>query len=160
MWKSKFSEVLSLFGHRNWIVVADKAYPQQIGQGVITIDTNEDLASVLEYVLLLSVKNAPHVKPLVYTDLELKYMDDSLIQGAEKMRETIYQIIHKYAQGDLRCLHHNKELFPKFDAVSKQFSILVIKTNCTIPYSSVFMELDCGYWSSEKESALRAKMGE
>ena len=159
MWKNKFNETLSLFGHRNWIVVADKAYPQQIGQGVITIDTNEELDKVLDYVLA-AVKDAPHVQPLVYTDLELKYMDDNIMPGAEKMRETIYQIIGKYVEGDLKCLHHNKELFPKFDAVSKQFSILVIKTNCTIPYSSVFLELDCGYWSAEKEQMLRGKMGE
>lgn len=159
MWKTDFNKTLSLFGHRNWIVVADKAYPQQIGEGVITLDTDEDLPQVLDYVLS-AVKAAPHVQPQVYTDLELKYMDDSIMAGAEKMRKTIYQTIGKYVEGDLQCLHHNKELFPKFDAVSKQFSILVIKTNCTIPYSSVFLELGCGYWSDEKETMLRKKMGE
>lgn len=159
MWKNRFCETLSLFGHRNWIVVADKAYPQQIGQGVITIDTNEALDQVLDYVLS-EVKKAPHVTPLVYTDLELKYMDDTIMPGSEAMRDNIYHTIHQYVDGELKCLHHNKELFPKFDAVSKQFSILVLKTNCTIPYSSVFLELDCGYWNSDKEQQLRAKMGE
>ena len=159
MWKNKFNEILSLFGHRNWIVVADKAYPQQIGQGVMIIDTNEDLEKVLDYALS-AIKKSPHVQPLVYTDLELKYMDDNMTPGAEKMREKIYQTIGKYIDGELKCLHHNKELFPKFDAVAKQFSILVLKTNCVIPYSSVFLELDCGYWSAEKEKMLRSKMGE
>ena len=159
MWKDKFNDILSLFGHRNWIVVADKAYPQQIGQGVITIDSNEELDRVLDYVLS-KIQEAPHVKPLVYTDLELKYMDDTIMPGSEQMRHKIYQIINQHVDGELKCLHHNKELFPKFDAVSKQFSILVIKTNCTIPYTSVFMELDCGYWNNEKEHLLRAKMGE
>ena len=159
MWKEKFAETLSLFGHRNWIVVADKAYPQQIGQGVITIDTHEDLHTVLDHVLN-GIDKAPHVKPLVYTDLELKYMDDKLMPGVERLRENIYQTIHKYVDGELKCLHHNKELFPKFDAVSKKFNILVIKTNCTIPYTSVFLELDCGYWNSDKENRLREKMGE
>ena len=159
MWKNRFQEILSLFGHRNWIVVADKAYPQQIGEGVITIDTNDELEIVLDYVLN-AVTNSTHVKPLVYTDLELKYMDDSLMDGSEKLREAIYRTIHNYVEGDLMCLHHNKELFPKFDAVSKQFSILVLKTNCTIPYSSVFLELDCGYWNESKEKSLRCKMGE
>lgn len=159
MWKNKFNEILSLFGHRNWIVIADKAYPQQIGQGVLTIDTNENLDKVLDYVLN-EVQKAPHVHPLVYTDLELKYMDDHIMPGSEKMRQVIYDTISKYVDGDLKCLHHNKELFPKFDAVSKQFSILVLKTNCTIPYSSVFLELDCGYWDGTKEKMLRDKMGE
>lgn len=159
MWKNKFNETLSLLGHRNWIVVADKAYPQQIGEGVLTIDTNENLDTVLDYVLG-KVQEAPHVKPIVYTDLELKYMDDQLMPGSEHLRDTIYRTINKYVEGNLNCLHHNKELFPKFENVSKQFSILVLKTNCTIPYSSVFLELDCGYWNNEKERLLRAKMGE
>ena len=159
MWKSKFNETLSLLGHRNWIVVVDKAYPQQIGQGVLTIDTNENLDTVLDYVLS-KVEEAPHVKPIVYTDLELKYMDDYLSPGAEDMRNTIYEVIHKYVEGNLNCLHHNKELFPRFEKVAEQFSILVLKTNCTIPYTSVFLELDCGYWSNEKERLLRFKMGE
>ena len=159
MWKNKFNDILSLFGHRNWIVVADKAYPQQIGQGVITIDTHEELEHVLDYVLH-SVKEAPHVVPHVYTDLELKFMDDMLMSGSENLRDEIYRLIHTYVEGDLKCLHHNKELFPKFEQVSKQFTILILKTNCTIPYSSVFLELDCGYWDADKEKKLRDKMGE
>lgn len=33
--------------------------------------------------------------------------------------------------------------------------ILVIKTDMTVPYTSVFVQLDCGYWSPEKEARLR-----
>ena len=32
------------------------------------------------------------------------------------------------------------------------------KTNEVIPYSSVFIELDCKYWSPEKEKTLRHAM--
>jgi hypothetical protein len=28
----------------------------------------------------------------------------------------------------------------------------------TIPYTSVFLRLDCGYWTDEQEKKLRAKM--
>jgi hypothetical protein len=28
-------------------------------------------------------------------------------------------------------------------------------TNLTLPYTSVFLELDCGYWSPEAEQRLR-----
>jgi hypothetical protein len=34
----------------------------------------------------------------------------------------------------------------------------VLKTNMTLPYTSVFIELDCGYWSPEAEARLRAAM--
>jgi hypothetical protein len=35
------------------------------------------------------------------------------------------------------------------------FRILIIKTELTIPYTSVFLELDCGYWDGEAEKQLR-----
>jgi hypothetical protein len=35
----------------------------------------------------------------------------------------------------------------------------VLKTRMTIPYTSVFLRLDCGYWSDEQEKRLREKMG-
>lgn len=28
-WKTELTETIEVFGHRNWIVVADAAYPQQ-----------------------------------------------------------------------------------------------------------------------------------
>jgi hypothetical protein len=33
---------------------------------------------------------------------------------------------------------------------------LIIKTELTIPYTSVFFELECGYWNAEAEERLRA----
>ena len=41
---------------------------------------------------------------------------------------------------------------------SKTFRVLIIKTTLTIPYTSVFLQLDCAYWSAAAESRLRAKM--
>jgi len=32
----------------------------------------------------------------------------------------------------------------------------MIKTNLSLPYTSVFIWLDCGYWSDEAEKRLRA----
>lgn len=43
---------------------------------------------------------------------------------------------------------------------SAMFKVLVLKTTEVIPYSSVFIELDCKYWSAEQEKALREKMQE
>jgi hypothetical protein len=38
------------------------------------------------------------------------------------------------------------------------FKVLILKTETVIPYSSVFLELDCRYWGPEKEKALRNAM--
>jgi len=44
------------------------------------------------------------------------------------------------------------------DASSKLFKVLVFKTNETIAYSSIFIQLDCAYRDSEKEIQLRDAM--
>jgi hypothetical protein len=52
----------------------------------------------------------------------------------------------------------HEELIARLDQVAKTFRILMIKTNLTLPYTSVFMELDCGYWSPESEANMREAM--
>jgi hypothetical protein len=34
----------------------------------------------------------------------------------------------------------------------------MIKTDLALPYTSAFLELDCGYWPAEAEQKLRQKM--
>jgi hypothetical protein len=41
-WKAELKKELPLLGHRNWIVVADSAYPLQTSPGIETITANED----------------------------------------------------------------------------------------------------------------------
>jgi hypothetical protein len=35
------------------------------------------------------------------------------------------------------------------------YQILILKTTLTIPYTTVFLQLDCGYWSDAAEKRLR-----
>jgi hypothetical protein len=58
----------------------------------------------------------------------------------------------------VQSLPHDK-LIARVDDASRQFQVLVLKTNMTIPYSSVFLQLNCKYWSDDAEARLRAKMG-
>ena len=50
-WREDFPAQLSLLGHRNWILVVDKAFPLQTASGTEVINTNEDLLPVLKEVL-------------------------------------------------------------------------------------------------------------
>jgi len=34
----------------------------------------------------------------------------------------------------------------------------MVKTTLAVPTTSVFLELDCGYWSPEAEAKMREKM--
>ncbi len=153
MWKKEFSQQLPLLGHRNWILVVDQAYPLQSAAGIEIIDTQQPLKPVLGE-LLRMISTAGHIKPIIYTDLELNYLNDSICPGSEAARNDLKEVLKEYP---LHTLLH-EEVFGKLDQASKLFQVIVLKTTSRIPYSSVFIELDCGYWTTEGEQALRAKM--
>ncbi|MCP4313446.1 MAG: hypothetical protein GY790_19485 [Bacteroidetes bacterium] len=152
-WKQELNSEIPLLGHRNWILVVDKAFPLQNAEGIVYIDTEEPLLEVLSYTLE-QVQGASHVKPIIYTDKELGYMTTDLVPGIEKFKETLRGIT---GESDIQVLLHDS-VFVKIDEASKLFKAVVLKTNGTIPYSSVFLELDCKYWSAGKEAQLRELM--
>ena len=49
----------------------------------------------------------------------------------------------------------HEQIIQKLDQSARVFKILTIKTQMLIPYTSVFFELDCGYWNAEAEERLR-----
>ena len=152
-WKNDFSETLPLLGHRNWIVVSDKAFPQQNTPGIVYINTNDSLLPVLQYVMQ-ELKAAGHVKPVIYQDKELAFLTDNDAPGVKKLSGDVAALL----QGQpVNTLLHDS-VFAKLDATAGLFKVVVLKTNELVPYSSVLLQLDCAYWNPEKEAALRAKM--
>jgi D-ribose pyranose/furanose isomerase RbsD len=152
-WKQKLQEDISMFGHRNWIVVADSAYPIQTSPGIETITVDADQLAVVEEVLS-DLSKAKHVRPIVYTDSELNYVPEGSAQGVTAYREALAPLL---ASQDTHKLLH-EQIIQKLDEAGKTFKVLIIKTPLTIPYTSVFFQLDCGYWSSKDESQMRAAM--
>lgn len=152
-YREELAEVLPLLGHRNWILVVDKAYPLQSSEGIQYINSGEDLIPALKNVLGL-LSEASHVKPIVYLDKELSCMDDTLSPGVDQLKADLAQLTQGW---DVHQILHD-EVFAKLDAASKLFNVVVIKTESLIPYTSVFIELDCGYWSSDREQALRSRL--
>lgn len=152
-WTQDFERLLPLLGHRNWILVVDKAYPYQSAAGITYLDTKAPLPAVLERVVS-DMKASAHVRPVYYTDAELAQVSEDLAPGADAFRAALAKLLEG---ANVQTLLHDS-VFKKLDEASKLFNVVVLKTECTIPYTSVFIELDCGYWSAEKEQALRAKM--
>ena len=154
MWQDKLNSILPLLGHRNWILIVDKAFPLQSAPGMTFINTNEDLPAVLANVLK-NIAVANHIKPIIYTDKELEYLTSP---EADELRRNLYDVITKYASGGkINTILHD-EVFSKLDAASKLFNVVVLKTEAFIAYSSVFIELDCGYWDEDSECDLRQRM--
>jgi hypothetical protein len=152
-WGMALDMQLPLFGHRNWILIVDKAYPEQSAAGIETIYTGANQEEVVKQTLQ-KIADANHITPIIYTDRELQFLTDSLVQGVD----SLIQFYEKTFTGFKSFSVIHDEIFPKIDKAAEQFKILVLKTNSTIPYSSVFIELDCGYWNEQSEKALREKM--
>jgi len=152
-WQTKVNEQLPLLGHRNWILIVDSAYPLQASPGVETVETNTDQLDVVRYVLG-SINNSIHVRPDIYMDAELPYLSDDDAPGASRYRAEIADILRAYP---VQSIPHDKVL-ARIDETSKQFHVLVLKTTMAVPYTSVFIRLDCKYWATDAEARLRAKM--
>jgi hypothetical protein len=152
-WTEEFDRLLPLLGHRNWILVTDQAYPYQSAPGITYFDTRAPLPEVLARVAT-SLRNSAHVKPIFYTDLELGALTEELVPGIDAFRAATRAVLP--ADG-VQTLPH-ESVFAKLDAASKLFHVVVLKTDCVIPYSSVFIELDCAYWDAGREQALRARL--
>lgn len=154
-WKAIVKQRLTLYGHRNWIVIADSAYPEQSAEGIETIVSNAGQLDVLKEVLA-DISASKHVRAIAHTDKELKFLGESDAPGVSAYREQLFALL---SDAQTNSQPH-EEIIRNLGLLSKTFRVLIIKTNMTLPYTSVFLQLDCAYWSNEAEQRLRAKMAQ
>ena len=152
-WQQAVAERIPLYGHRNWIVIADSAYPAQSSPGIETVVSSADHLEVVQAVLK-ALAGSKHVRPILYTDAELKYVSENDAPGITAYRE---QLSRALGARPVSVLPH-EQIITKLDEAGKTFRVLIIKTNLTLPYTSVFLQLDCGYWSADAERRLREAM--
>jgi len=149
-WRATLDERLPVYGHRNWIVVADSAYPKQSAAGIETIYTRAGQLDVLREVLA-AVESADHVQPIIMVDAELEAVREQDAPGVDAYRAALKELL-----GDrpVKAMPH-EDIIRKLDEASKLFNVLILKTDLAVPYTSVFIELDCGYWDAQREARLR-----
>lgn len=152
-WQQKVQNEMPLLGHRNWIVVVDSAYPLQNSAGIETVATGADQLTVLDYVLN-AIKQSKHVRPLAHLDRELQFVHEQDAPGVEQYRKDLKVRLDKI---DTDSVLHD-QLIARLEDTSKSFHVLVLKTTMTIPYTSVFLQLDCRYWSAAQEKKLREEI--
>ncbi len=153
-WREEVQRTVPLFGHRNWIVIVDSAYPAQTSPGIQTVVAKGDQITLPEVVkfVLETLDASKHVRPIIYTDAELPFVPEKYAPGITDYRKELSALL-----GDrpVVSLPH-EQIIAKLDEAGKTFKVLIIKTPLALPYTSVFLQLDCGYWSGEAEKALRA----
>ncbi len=152
-WKEQLNTELPLLGHRNWILVVDKAFPAQTASGIKVINTGESLQDVLQYTLQ-KIDRSMHVRPNIFLDKELEFITPQMVPYIDSYKKQLQKNLKDLVP--LTLVHDS--VFVKIDKAAKLFQVVVLKTEETIPYSSVFIQLDCKYWGSENENALRELM--
>jgi hypothetical protein len=127
-WEGEFQSVLPLLGHRNWVLVTDKAFPLQNAPGITYINTNSQLLPVLEHVLA-SMHASTHVKPQLYTDRELQYLTPEMVPGITEFRDSLLAVL----KGVPRQTIPHDSVFTTMQRAAGLFKIIVLKTEATIP---------------------------
>jgi hypothetical protein len=149
-WQQLLQQRLPLYGHRNWVVIADSAYPAQSRPGIETVVTGSDQLTVVRYVLD-QLSKYRHIRPIVHLDAELPRVPEKNAPGIGEYRDRLKELLGERA---VRSLPH-EQIIDNLDRAGEKFNVLILKTDLTLPYTSVFLELDCGYWNAEAEQQLR-----
>lgn len=149
--KRALAERIKYFGHRNWIAIVDAAYPLQSARGIDTIYVGGDQLAVVESVMN-SIRSEVHLRPVVHMDRELDFVAESDAPGVGEYKKNLVKIVG----GATLQKNDHADLIDRLAKDSEKFQIFIIKTDLTIPYSSVFIEIDCGYWNGDAEQRLRS----
>jgi D-ribose pyranose/furanose isomerase RbsD len=152
-WHARLLDAMPQLGHRNWILIVDSAYPLQISPGIETIDTGADQLEVVRAVLK-AIDHSIQVRPVIFMDAELPFVSEDDAPGVSEYRDNVTKLLENLP---VEKLPHEK-IISNIDEAGKTFRVLVLKTNLTIPYTSVFVRLDCKYWTDDQEKRLRGKM--
>lgn len=152
-WKSEVEKTLQLFGHRNWIVIADAAYPQQSNPAIRTITVDTSQLEAVEFVSQL-VEKAKHVDANIFIDKEMAFVPEKDAMGIGAYRTELTKILEGKP---VKTMLH-EDIIRELDASANLFSVLIIKTDLTIPYTSVFFQLECGYWNAIAEENMRQQL--
>lgn len=153
-WRQIVAERLPYFGEGNWIVIADSAFPLRPEPGIEMILSDESHLNTVRHLLNVLTKDE-HVRPVIYTDLELKKVPDQDAPGIDAYRQLFAGLVEKLVpQPPVNPTPH-AAIMRMLGEAAKSFNVLVIKTNSTLSYTSVFIELKPGYWPDDAEQRLR-----
>ncbi len=152
-WQTAVTKRVNQLGYRNWIVIAEASFPAHSRAGVLQVNANAEIPVVVDYVLN-AIEETQHVRPRVYLTRELRAVENDFAPGIDELRKQIKVSLHSHETTEL----DQQSLLTLLEAANQSFDVLVIRTPTALPYSSVFLELQPGYWDAESEDRLRQKI--
>ena len=152
-WLSNVDQEVHKLGSFNWVIVADPSFPALSRSGIVTVTTPVSTPEALHGVLQ-SIDSHSHVRPRIHLTREASALVEDETPG---INQFIAARDHVIDSRETITLTNNALNLLITDA-RKNYRILVIKTTTNLPYTSIFMELESGYWDGESETALRKRM--
>jgi hypothetical protein len=146
-WRDAVMSHTSQLGYRNWIVVAEASFPAHSRPGV------RQITAVVDQVLR-SLERTEHVTPSIFVAREMGALENDYAPGIDEFRKQLKGALHARETTQLE----QQSLMTLMEDANKSFEVLVIRTNTALPYTSVFMELQPGYWNGDSESRLREQL--
>lgn len=151
--RNRIAENVTPLGARNWIVIAEASYPVYAGTGVQTVAVDAPSDAVFMEVLDILEAEGKLI-PRIWICKEMDAVTEDYAPGIRKYRQSIGKLI----PGRFHYSLPNRIINSQVEDAIKQFRVLVIKTNTTLPYSNICIELDSGYWSADSEAELRNRI--
>ena len=142
-------------GIGNWVIISESSFPAHSGRGVRTVNVDSEIPQVLDFVVDY-FDHSQNVTPNFNTARELPFVENDRAPGIDEYRKLLKKSLHGHT---IREMDHDS-LALLAQRNSGKFAVLVIKTTTALPYSSIFIELDTGYWDRDSEDALRKKMSQ
>lgn len=152
-WKGAIATQVNQLGYRNWIVVTEASFPAHSRPGIRQVSAPVEIPEAVDFVLQ-AIEQTEHVRPRVYVSREMRSVENDYAPGVEELRKQITASLHSHETTEL----DHQALLTLMEDANRSFDVLVVRTNTALPYSSVFMELQPGYWDSDSEQHLREKM--
>lgn len=126
------------------------AYPEQSNPAIKTITIDDGQLDAVAFVSDL-IEKATHVSANIFIDKEMAFVQEQDANGIEKYRSDLTQVLEGRP---VKTMLH-EDIIRELDSSAKLFNVLIIKTDLAIPYTSVFFQLECGYWNAEAENNMR-----
>lgn len=152
-WQAEIDSRVKQLGYRNWIVVSEASFPAHSRPGIVQINAQGEIPEVTDYVLR-SLEQTENLRPKIYMARELGAVENDFAPGIDNFRKVIQPALHGHETTQL----DQSSLLTLLNDASRSFEITLIRTSTALPYSSVFVELQPGYWDADSESRLRDRL--
>lgn len=152
-WQAAVDRQVAQLGYRNWIVIAEASFPAHNRPGLRQINTSVEVPEALDYVLT-ALEQSESVRAQVYVARELRSVENDFAPGIDDLRKRMGSAFHGHETTEL----DQQSLLTLMEDANRSFDVLVIRTPTALPYSSVFLELQPGYWDVDSETRLRDRI--